>query len=211
MTDEPARRGRPPSPEKREAIIAAALAAFAAKGVEATTTREIAEAAETTERTLFKHFGSKDGLVQAVVEAAAIELMRERAFARVNDPTPFTRAEFAEWHRAFLTDRVENAIAAPSNYPVIFRELLRDDSFRRRFGGKWIAEVFTPLAAHLERMQASGEIASRQSPTALAGAFYSLNIGYLVTRFALVPEMPWDDAANIDAIVAMFQASCGAA
>jgi AcrR family transcriptional regulator len=210
MTDEPARRGRKPSPEKREAIVAAALAAFAGKGVDATTTREIAEAAETTERTLFKHFGSKDGLVQAVVELAAIELMRERKFARISNPSPFTRTEFAEWHRAFLTDRVDNGIAAPSNYPVIFRELLRDAAFRRRFGAKWIAEVYAPLAAHLERMQATGQIASRQAPAALAGAFYSLNIGYLVTRFALVPELPWDDAANIEAIVEMFQATCGA-
>ena len=103
-------------------------------------TREIAEAAETTERTLFKHFGSKDGLVQAVVELAAIELMRERKFARISNPSPFTRTEFAEWHRAFLTDRVDNGIAAPSNYPVIFRELLRDAEFRRRFGAQAVID-----------------------------------------------------------------------
>ncbi len=211
MPEQAPRRGRKPSPQKRDAIVAAALAAFAVRGVEASTTREIAEAAATTERTLFKHFGSKSGLVQAVVEAAAIELMRQRVFSRINDPTPFTRAEFAAWHRDFLLERVRNGVASPQNYPLIFRELLRDASFRQRFGQKWIAEVYLPLAAHLERMQAAGEIAKTLAPSALAGAFYSLNIGYLATRFALVPELAWDDVANVDAIVAMFQATCGAA
>lgn len=209
MTTDTPRRGRKPSQEKRDSIIAAALSAFAHKGVEATTTREIALAAETTERTLFKHFGSKDGLVRAVVEAAAIELMRQRSFARIADPEPLTLAEFVDWHRAFLTERVEAARAAPGHYAVIFRRLLDDSAFQRGFVDQWKDRVFAPLMAHLAQMQARGEIAADLSPAHLAGTFYSLNLSYLVARFVLSPHDPWDDTANIEAIVTTFRKTCG--
>jgi AcrR family transcriptional regulator len=211
MPERPKKRGPEPSAEKREAIVAAALRLFAAKGVDAATTREIAAAAGTTERTLFKHFASKDGVVQAAVEAASAEFARSGAFARINRPEPFTRAEFAAWHRAFLAERVAAAARAPDSYRMLLRELLRDDGFRRRYGAAWLERVFRPLASHLERMRAAGEIGAASSPAALASAFFGLNLGYLFARSALAPEMPWEDERDVEAVVALFQASCGQA
>ena len=49
-------------------ILAAAFALFREQGIHATTTRKIAEAAGVNEVTLFRNFGSKDGLLQAIVE-----------------------------------------------------------------------------------------------------------------------------------------------
>ncbi|MFM2280496.1 MAG: HTH-type transcriptional regulator SrpR, partial [Pseudomonadota bacterium] len=89
MTSAPP-RGRKPSLEKRDALISAALQLFATHGVEASTTREIAMIAGTTERTLFRHFASKNGLVQAAIEAVSRQFVGEASFARIHDPTPFT-------------------------------------------------------------------------------------------------------------------------
>lgn len=202
------RRGRKPSPELRAAIIGAAQSLFAARGVEAATTREIAALAGTTERTLFKHFGSKQGLVQAVIEEVSIEMVRQAAFARVWNPSPFTHAEFMAWHRGFLADRIAAATAAPDAYKVLFREMLRDDAFRRRYAEKWLEGVLAPLARHVEAMQKAGEIASGLSPRALAGAFFSLNIGYLVSRFVLTPEMGWTGDDDVETVVALFASMC---
>ena len=47
---------------KRDAICEAALELFAEKGIEATTTREIAERAGAAEGTLYRHFEGKDDL-----------------------------------------------------------------------------------------------------------------------------------------------------
>ena len=52
----------------RKRILEAAFALFTSRGIDATTTREIAAAAEVNEVTLFRHFGTKDGLVRAAVE-----------------------------------------------------------------------------------------------------------------------------------------------
>ncbi|PEN12339.1 TetR family transcriptional regulator [Longibacter salinarum] len=53
---------------KRDAIIEAALALFAEKGVDATSTREITERADTAEGTLYRHFDGKDDLVRSLFE-----------------------------------------------------------------------------------------------------------------------------------------------
>lgn len=208
MSDEPPKRGRKPSPELKRTILNAAIGVFAARGIDAATTREIAAAATTTERTLFKHFGSKAGLVQAALEAVSIDFLNDTAFARVHDPAPFTAREFAAWHRTFLEDRVETARRSPQNYRILFAELLRNDTLRGSYGSRWKATVMDPLAAHLARMQSSGEIGRTLAPAMLASGFFGLNLSYLLTRFALAPGETWDDRRDIDAIVAMFAAMC---
>jgi AcrR family transcriptional regulator len=57
------------SPEEtRNRILAATREIFAKKGRRGTTTREIAELAGVNEATLFRHFGSKDAIIDAVAE-----------------------------------------------------------------------------------------------------------------------------------------------
>jgi TetR/AcrR family transcriptional regulator len=50
-----------------ERILASALDLFAVKGYDATPVREICEAAEITKPTLYHFFGSKDGVLQALM------------------------------------------------------------------------------------------------------------------------------------------------
>lgn len=56
---------------KREAICAAALSLFAKKGPVSTTTREIAQFAETAEGNIYRHFKGKDDLIQHLFEQSA--------------------------------------------------------------------------------------------------------------------------------------------
>lgn len=59
---------------KREAIWDAAIALFAEKGIDATTTREIAQLADTAEGNIYRHFKNKDDLIQQVFEESAAKL-----------------------------------------------------------------------------------------------------------------------------------------
>ncbi|MGB3297760.1 MAG: TetR family transcriptional regulator [Phormidesmis sp.] len=61
----------------REKIIGSALSLFSAQGITATTTKQIAEKAGVNEVTLFRQFGSKQGLLLAVLkEAPVLEKMQ---------------------------------------------------------------------------------------------------------------------------------------
>ncbi|WP_395665256.1 TetR/AcrR family transcriptional regulator [Methylocella sp.] len=200
------RKGRRPSPEKRRALIAAAARLFAELGVDAATTREIAVRAGATERTLFKHFGSKDGLLREVMDAVSADMTpRGSAFRRVRSETPFTRAEFARWRRDFAQESLAAAQAAPDGCRVLFRELFRDPDFASRYAAQWMEQALRPLAAHLARMRDSGEIDAAASPEALACAFFGLHFSYFAARFALAPGAGWDDARDLDALALLVE------
>lgn len=54
--------------KRRDDLIAAAIDLFETKGVDATTISDIAEACEVSPPTVFNYFGSKDGLLVAIIE-----------------------------------------------------------------------------------------------------------------------------------------------
>ena len=62
-----------PNPSTHTRILEAAFGLFRDKGIEATTTREIAELADVNEVTLFRHFGSKAGLIEATLRSCLAE------------------------------------------------------------------------------------------------------------------------------------------
>lgn len=58
--------------DTKERITKAALSIFSTKGYASATTREIATEAGVNEVTLFRHFGSKDNLLTAVIEQYSV-------------------------------------------------------------------------------------------------------------------------------------------
>lgn len=73
----------------RKRIVRSALALFSLQGITATTTKQIAEQAGVNEVTLFRQFGSKQGLLLAVLREAPILEKMQTALAEIvgaNDP-----------------------------------------------------------------------------------------------------------------------------
>lgn len=60
--------------EKQENILKAALALFTSEGYHATSTSKVAKHAKVSEGLIFRHFGSKEGLLEAIIQ------MGEEAF-----------------------------------------------------------------------------------------------------------------------------------
>lgn len=67
----------------REKIVKSAVALFLEQGITATTTKQIAERAGVNEVTLFRQFGSKHGLLLAVLEEAPIVENMQAALADI--------------------------------------------------------------------------------------------------------------------------------
>lgn len=75
--------------EKQEKILQAALLLFAKEGFHATSTNKVAKAAEVSEGLIFRHFGNKEGLLQAILELGANKLKTIMADI-VMEPDPKT-------------------------------------------------------------------------------------------------------------------------
>ncbi|WCO68663.1 helix-turn-helix domain containing protein [Iamia majanohamensis] len=104
--------------DTRERILAAALEAFARRGVEATSLDDVAEAVGVRKQTVLYWFRSKDALVGGVVEAAVAELgdALDRAVAARRPGRPATVA---------VVDEVLRLGARRPDLLVLLREVSR--------------------------------------------------------------------------------------
>src|SRR6187397_1144886 len=66
----------PVLPSSSQRILSTALDLFAVKGYDATSVREICEAAAITKPTLYHFFGSKDGVLQALMTSGFARFWR---------------------------------------------------------------------------------------------------------------------------------------
>lgn len=119
QTLEPPRtRRQAQAEERREQLLECALDLFAERGVRATTTRDIAQAAGVTEGLVFHYFGSKAGLVRAVFERHSLHGEIDELFDRLEE-APIEEAwpalgqgfvQLCRRHRKFVAVAVSEAI-----------------------------------------------------------------------------------------------------
>jgi AcrR family transcriptional regulator len=201
-TPEPTRRG--PAPTKHIDILWAAARLFSQRGVAQTSTRDIAAQAQTTERTLFKHFGSKEALVQAVISEAVIPHLAPTSLDALRRAIEAHGEDLATWHHALLTSRTQAMAAAPDMTRLLLVELLRDEGLRARFADAWVGAVWEPLRALFAKLQREGRLRHDLSADTLARLFLSMNLGYLVARHVVATHAEWDDDAEVTAIAEFF-------
>lgn len=203
-TDTSAAPRRGPAPTKHLDILWAAARLFGQRGVAQTSTREIAAAAGTTERTLFKHFTSKDGLVQAVISEAVVTHLAPSSLQALRRTIENHGDDLATWHEALLRGRDEAMAAAPELTRLLIVELVRDAALRERFAAEWAGAVWQPLSGLLARLQREGRLRRDVPAATLARIFLSLNLGYLVGRHVLAPTADWRGHDEVAAIARFF-------
>jgi AcrR family transcriptional regulator len=134
---------------KRDAVCEAALELFAEKGIEATTTREIAERAGAAEGTLYRHFSGKEALARSLYQRCADQLREHLVAASGTATAPAARLEalvrgifafFAERPTSctylLTTQRPDPGESTDEASPpplVPFAEVLRDGIEQGRF------------------------------------------------------------------------------
>jgi AcrR family transcriptional regulator len=138
------------SRERRQAIVTAVQGAFADKGFDGTTTRELARAAGVSEALLYKHFPSKESLYVAMLEACADGPMAAE-FTRVLALPPSTSTLVVLVH--FLTSHfvLREDLHKTTMHRLALRSLLEDAEFVRlgakQFGASWIRKVEACITA----------------------------------------------------------------
>jgi AcrR family transcriptional regulator len=97
--------------QKKEQIVEAAMKLFVEKGVEATTTREIAELAKTGEGTMFRHYKSKEALAWEIFDENLSLLIRnfEETTSHLTTTRDKIHAMVEKCYVLYETDRVRCA------------------------------------------------------------------------------------------------------
>ncbi|MGE3621182.1 MAG: TetR/AcrR family transcriptional regulator [Acidimicrobiia bacterium] len=169
----------------REIVLEAAPILFAERGYGPTSVRQVAEVAGTTPRVLFHHFGTKEGLLNALAQPLVDELDEALATPAFPD-ADLDRATLVRTYVALLLRRRDVA-----------RVLLVDDSARTAPAGVALAERQRRLAARLVGPRGNLE---RQVRARCALAVAQLAVGDLKTVPAFRLRLPLTEAA-VDALV----------
>jgi AcrR family transcriptional regulator len=125
--------GSPPS--TRDRLIQAALELFLSQGIQNTTTRQIANLAEVNEVTLFRNFGNKYGLLQAVLEESTLFSEVGKTLEQVFSPTATLQENLHQYVHACLQlleqkpDFVRSLIGEAEQYSPELRQVLEQKLF----------------------------------------------------------------------------------
>ncbi|HVL75060.1 MAG TPA: helix-turn-helix domain-containing protein [Noviherbaspirillum sp.] len=196
--------------KKHADLLRAATRLFAQQGIVNTSTSEVAAAAKSTERTLFNHFQSKEGLVRAVIAEAIVPHLAERAVSDVRALLGCAPEELEQHIAGLLSAR---RLAYEENTELtrlLLMELVRDEAVRKDFGAQWYAQIWLPIRDLFAELQAGGKLRHELSADTLATIFYSITVGYLIGRTILAPEAPWRDEQDVQDLARFFLRGAGA-
>ncbi|MBD1909669.1 MULTISPECIES: TetR family transcriptional regulator [unclassified Leptolyngbya] len=185
----------------RQRLIQAATQLFIAQGIAETTTRQIADAAEVNEVTLFRHFGSKHGLLLAMMEDPQVLAQLGMALGqqtRQISNIPQAIKSYANVHLqalAQLQEFVRSLIGESGHYSIENRRAL----------GQGVAQANRYTAQYLTNVLTREGLAIRMPPEKLASLLNSLLLGYAVLEFSSEFHEVWQDRENfVDGLVQLF-------
>lgn len=172
----------------RQRLINAALELFSSQGVTETTTRQIAELAQVNEVTLFRQFGSKQGLLLAVIEDSAVFTHLGESLREQVDRT----SNLEQALRTYASDRLQALEQIPELLRSVVGEAGRYTIENRRALGRGVTlangEVARFLATVIEREQ----LHPRIPPEKLASLLNGMLFGYLVIELTSEFHELWD-------------------
>ena len=186
---------RPEDPEeranrKREQIRQAAVGEFLRKGYAGTSMDDVAAAARASKQTVYKHFGSKEELFVAIIEATVGEVMDE-VFERVG-PSPDRHGELAQ---ELLTMGRRLIVLIMQPELLALRRLVTGEASRfPQLGEAWWrggpARLMTGLAELLRQADRDGELAI-EDPQLAAQQLQWLILSIPLNRAMLCPEQAY--------------------
>jgi AcrR family transcriptional regulator len=178
--------------DRRRAILDAATALFAERGLGAVSVQEIADAAGTHKTTVLYHFETKDALHEAVLDEALgkiAEAMRE-----------FLAGDFRRERVAYLLDQNLSFFAEhPSLARLLARELL-EAADAEAYLSRFVEPIYVPALRSLERAMAAGTI-RRVDPALFIHDLHVQLIGYFC-HAPLLSRLKPVDPFSVEALIA---------
>lgn len=183
--------------ERRDHILAAAMARFARDGFHATSMADVIDEAGMSAGGVYRYFEGKEAIIEAIVERLLerLQVPLEGAIADVRTAADAIGALLAATSWAFR----DAADPSARLVPQMWTEALRDERVRARANAGY-AQVLRRLAELAERLD---DLPLGMTPAGAAHVWLALMQGYTLQRLML--GRAFDDAAFRDAARVAFR------
>lgn len=180
-----------------ERIVRAAIEVIGERGFRGAATSEIARRAGVAEGTIFRHFKTKQLLLDHILEPFVQRVLAPIAFRDLQRLIDTDYPEFGEFLRVFAHNRLNVAREHLPALRIFLQEVPLSPELRtmvfRHIGNHVIPE----LLAVIRKYQAREQIRSDPPETVLRILMSALG-GYIITRLAILPDHPWDDDLELE-------------
>ncbi len=154
-----------------EQILDAAVRLFAEKGFHRTTTRDIADAADVAEGTLYNYFANKDDLLFGIMERLTRSMTFEAMHTEAQEPAD-TRQHFITLLQTYRDFQYQNATILQA----LLSEILANTELRQRYYQQLLEPSILALEKDLSKHSQMGQIRPVDIP-ATARVLTSIFIG----------------------------------
>jgi AcrR family transcriptional regulator len=187
--------------EKQIKILEAAIEMFAEKGYAATSTSEIAKKAGVAEGTIFRHYKTKKDLLLAIVTPTLFQSVAPfLAKEFVKEVFDSQYQSYEDFIRALLKNRYEFVKKYLPAIRIFWQEMAFHEEIREQFQRIFTAHVYQKFKRIVEHFQTKGEIAAIPVDSVIRMTITTI-VGFLVTRFIVLPDYEWDDEAEMERTV----------
>lgn len=190
----------PDAASTRGRITHAALELFAERSYEAATTKAIADRAGVTERTLFKHFPSKEDLFARTVFPALLRVLQPLTIQSLKDVLTGHHGDFRATLRALVAERITFASRHPALVRMFARELLQRPAFRTALADFFQAQIYPTLLEVFASAHAQGQLRDLP-PDAVMRTIMAQVGAFALQRVLLAPSTQPISDAEVDGVV----------
>ncbi|MFM2243075.1 MAG: hypothetical protein RLZ97_1930 [Verrucomicrobiota bacterium] len=170
----------------RQRLIDAARAEFGDKGIEAATTRGIADRAGCNEVTLFRHFESKQKLLAAVVQETSVE------FAALCECPEALSGDLREDLERFASVYNRSLERCEGMARAMIGEGRRRPTLCKELIGDVLEPLHRSIAGYLEKRKADGVVREDLNGMAFAEVFTASLFGGLLRRTSGLSDLDRD-------------------
>ena len=185
----------------RARLINAGRELFRSQGVTETTTKAIAELAQVNEVTLFRQFGSKQGLLLAVIEDSAVFTDLGESLSRQLSQT----TQVDEALKNYASDRLQALQQIPELLRSVVGEAGQYSLENRQALGRGITQANYDAARYLATVIDREKLNLRLPAEKLASLLNAILFGYLVIELTSEFHELWDNREDfLESLINLF-------
>lgn len=172
---------------KQRKIIETTIKLFSEKGFANTSTAEIAKMAEVSEGTIFKHYGTKDKLLLAILLPFVKESLPSMANEVFDEILTENTTTFDQFLRGVIKNRVDFINGNKELFRVFVKEIIYKDELKKEIFPHFIKNISLFIIRAVEEFKQRGELVNK--PTDQILKFIATVFGgFFVSRFALFED-----------------------
>ncbi|HET7628654.1 MAG TPA: TetR/AcrR family transcriptional regulator [Bacillales bacterium] len=186
--------------EKQKQIMIAAIEMFSEKGYASSSTSEIARRAGVAEGTIFRHYKTKEKLLQAIVEPVIRQIIAPFIIGDLNKVLNRRYEHFEDFVRSMIENRRKFLERHFSLIKIVFQEIPFHPQLQQLFKKHVAPAPLAKIRGIIVHFQEKGELI-QGSPYTIMRLAASSGAGYLLARQWLRSELNWDDEEEREATI----------